>query len=274
MYCVKTCNLKVEGRKIDKLSEKHSMIFCEEVSPGTFYRRIVHFPILDRVIHYQNAKSYEAISSTLNRSEINCTKAKMANQKGRGMSRHDAKNAPQFRGGAKAHGPKTTKILAYRLNKKILKSALASALTYHADRGTLFLIEDKDFSLPKTQEVISFLRNFPVYPATKDMLKINKLDMSMEAQSTEFNLNTFIPLNDDKAPGKREYTKSLFVGQNKENQKNTLAAVQNLKGVDFIPAIGLNVKDVMSRSFVFIFKDALDQITDKCISQKKGWVLK
>lgn len=257
-FNAKVCNLKGEAVPSVPLSKDYVQIFYTEVG-GEKIENIVNIGLIARVIHYQNAKAREVISSTKTRNEINCSKKKFRKQKGGGVARHGSKNAPQFRGGAKAFGPSLYRDFEYSLNKQIRKAALCSALRIHFQRGTLFIIEDNDFLQPRTQEILKFLSIFPVYPAI------------INGQDENGNI-PFIPMASVRSfRNNRKVPKSLFVGESKENQKNTLLGVKNLNslGVNFIPAIGLNVKDVMNSTYLFIFRSALDNITKKCITKKE-----
>lgn len=258
MLNLKFCNLKGDLREIVPLPEKLYSIFCHMVDDTSYTLRTLNYDIIDRVIHYQNCRKRQTLAATKFRSEINYSTKKMGRQKGSGNARHGTKSAPQLRKGAKAHGPKLEKKYAYDLNKKIRKQALCHAISYHAFRGTLYIIKDTDFVSTKTKEVLDFLKLFPAYPMTSspDFL-LTSNDFSQD--------NIFFPANDVNH-NKRKFPKSLFVGIDKKRQKNTLCAVSNLNavGINYIPAIGLNVKDIMNSDFLFLFEEALEVIKKKC----------
>jgi large subunit ribosomal protein L4 len=68
---------------------------------------------------------------------------------------------------------------------------------------------------------------------------------------------------------KFEPGKALFIGSDKESQKNTLQAVKNLYGVNFLPVAGLNVRDIMKTDFLFVFESAMEGLIKRCTIHKK-----
>jgi len=77
-------------------------------------------------------------------------RAKPWRQKGTGRARQGTIRAPQFTGGGVAFPP-TPRDFTVKVNKKALKAALRSALSDHAQAGTLALLDPKPFDTPSTK---------------------------------------------------------------------------------------------------------------------------
>ncbi|PWE55552.1 50S ribosomal protein L4 [Metarhizobium album] len=84
--------------------------------------------ILARMIRWQLAKKQQGTHQSQTRGEVSRTGAKMYKQKGTGRARHHSARAPQFRGGAKAHGP-VSRSHEHDLPKKVRALALRHALS-------------------------------------------------------------------------------------------------------------------------------------------------
>ncbi|MDD9909719.1 MAG: 50S ribosomal protein L4 [Ahrensia sp.] len=105
--------------------------------------------ILQRMVRYQRAKARQGTHQVQERSDVKMTGAKMYRQKGTGGARHHAKSAPQFRGGGKAHGPRS-RDHSHDLTKKFRALALRHALSAKAKAGALVVVDDLAASEPKT----------------------------------------------------------------------------------------------------------------------------
>ncbi len=83
-------------------------------------------------------------------------RAKPWRQKGTGRARQGTIRAPQFTGGGVAFPP-TPRDFTVKVNKKALKAALRSALSDHAQAGTLALLDPKSFDTPSTKGAFDLL---------------------------------------------------------------------------------------------------------------------
>ena len=83
-------------------------------------------------------------------------RAKPWRQKGTGRARQGTIRAPQFKGGGVAFAP-TPRDFSVKVNKKALKAAMRSALSDHAQAGTLALIDAAEFKEPSTRMAVDLL---------------------------------------------------------------------------------------------------------------------
>ncbi len=109
--------------------------------------------ILARMVRYQLAKKQQGTHQSLTRGEVSRTGAKMYKQKGTGRARHHSARAPQFRGGAKAHGP-VSRSHAFDLPKKVRALALRHALSAKLKSEDLIIIEDLVATEAKTKALV------------------------------------------------------------------------------------------------------------------------
>ena len=111
--------------------------------------------IIARVVRWQLAKRRLGNHSVKTRSEVKMTTAKMYKQKGTGKARHGSGSVSQFRGGGMAHGP-VVHSHSHRLNKKVRKLGLKSALSDKFKLGKLLILD----SLKCDGKTSSLKKNF------------------------------------------------------------------------------------------------------------------
>ena len=87
--------------------------------------------ILHRMVRYQLAKRQSGTHQVQERGDVSKTTKRIGRQKGGGTARHGNGSVSQFRGGAKAHGPRS-RSHAFDLPKKVRAMALRHALSAKA----------------------------------------------------------------------------------------------------------------------------------------------
>ena len=98
-------------------------------------------------------------ASTLTRGEVSMTTAKAWRQKGTGRARVGALSVPNRYGGGVAFGPRPRKYLV-KVNRKARRRAMRSALSVHADRGTVAVLEPSAFETPSTKTAAAQLEKW------------------------------------------------------------------------------------------------------------------
>jgi large subunit ribosomal protein L4 len=86
-------------------------------------------------------------------------RAKPWRQKGTGRARQGTIRAPQFTGGGVAFAP-TPREFSVKVNRKALRAALRSALSDHAQAGTLALLDPASFDAPSTRSAADLLADW------------------------------------------------------------------------------------------------------------------
>ncbi len=95
-------------------------------------------------------------ASTLGRGEVAMTGAKAWRQKGTGRARVGALSVPHRRGGGAAFGP-TPRGYTVKVNRKARRRALRSALSVHAARGSVAVLEADAYAKPSTKTAAAAL---------------------------------------------------------------------------------------------------------------------
>lgn len=108
--------------------------------------------ILHRMVRYQLAKRQAGTHQVQERGDVKKTTKRIGAQKGGGTARHGNGSVSQFRGGGKAHGPRT-RSHAFNLPKKVRSLALRHALSAKVTAKELIVIDDVVAKSPKTADL-------------------------------------------------------------------------------------------------------------------------
>lgn len=117
--------------------------------------------ILHRMVRYQLAKRQAGTHQVQERGDVSKTTKRIGRQKGGGTARHGNGSVSQFRGGAKAHGPRS-RSHAHDLPKKVRALALKHALSAKASAKELIVIDDAKLKAPKTADLRKSLEKLGV----------------------------------------------------------------------------------------------------------------
>jgi large subunit ribosomal protein L4 len=113
-------------------------------------------PVMHQVVTAQLAGRRAGTQSTKTRAEVSGTGKKPFNQKGTGGARQGSTRAPHFKGGGIAHGPKPRKY-TQRTPRKMIRLALASALSDRNSSGHVIVIESWGLTTPSTKDALKAL---------------------------------------------------------------------------------------------------------------------
>lgn len=112
--------------------------------------------VLHQVVTAQLAAARSGSANTKTRGEVRGGGRKPWRQKGLGRARHGSIRSPQWVGGGVAHGPKP-RDYSQRTPKKMKRLALLSALSARASESAVMVVEDIDWSSPKTKQAVGLL---------------------------------------------------------------------------------------------------------------------
>ncbi len=98
-------------------------------------------------------------SSTKTRGKVRGGGAKPWRQKGTGRARQGSIRAPHFAGGGIVFGP-TPRHYTFKVNRKERRAALRSALSVHADRGTIAVLDIAGFDTPSTKKAADLVADW------------------------------------------------------------------------------------------------------------------
>src|ERR671932_396939 len=106
-----------------------------------------HMALVHETVRAELAARRRGTASTRTRGEVAMTGAKAWRQKGTGRARVGALSTPNRVGGGVAFGPKP-RGYTVKVNRKERRRALRSALSMHAERGSLAAVDAGAFSGP------------------------------------------------------------------------------------------------------------------------------
>ncbi len=129
--------------------------------------------VLHQVITAQLAARRRGTASTKTRGEVRGGGRKPWRQKGLGRARQGSIRAPHWVGGGVAHGPKP-RDYTQRTPKKMKRLALRSALSARASEDAVMVVDDLNWSAPKTKQAVSLLKAMGA--DGKTLVVLNSLD--------------------------------------------------------------------------------------------------
>ena len=115
-----------------------------------------HGPIVHEAVRAELAARRRGTASTQTRGEVSMTGAKAWRQKGTGRARVGALSTPNRVGGGVAFGPKP-RSYTVKINRKARRRALRSALSVHAERGSIAAVDPSKFDAPSTKAAAAAL---------------------------------------------------------------------------------------------------------------------
>jgi large subunit ribosomal protein L4 len=147
----------------DVNGKKTSSLELDEAIFGTPVKEY----LLWSVVRYQMAARRQGTAKVKTRSEVSGGGKKPWRQKGTGRARVGTIRSPLWRGGGVVFGP-APRSYAFKLNKKVRKAALCSALSKRVLDNALVVIDAFGFEAIKTRQVTDFMKRFEI----EDMLVV------------------------------------------------------------------------------------------------------
>jgi large subunit ribosomal protein L4 len=106
------------------------------------------------------------------RGEVRGGGAKPWRQKGTGRARAGSSRSPIWTGGGTTFGPQP-RHYTFKINRKERRAALRSALSLHASRGSIAVVDAVGFDAPSTKRAAGLLREWdPTRPPTRPVLLV------------------------------------------------------------------------------------------------------
>ena len=124
--------------------------------PAAIFETPINVPLMHQVVVAAMAGKRAGTHKVKTRGEVRGGGVKPWRQKGTGRARQGSIRAPQWTGGGVVHGP-VVRTHDQRINKKMVKGALRSALTDAATSGKLIAIKELTFDEPKTKQAAETL---------------------------------------------------------------------------------------------------------------------
>ena len=113
-------------------------------------------PLVHQSVRAEQAARRRGTAATKTRGMVSGGGAKPWRQKGTGRARAGSNRSPIWTGGGTAFGPKP-RSYTFKVNRKEQRAALRSALSLHAERGTIAILDAGAFKAPKTSQALDLL---------------------------------------------------------------------------------------------------------------------
>lgn len=148
MANVKVFNMS--GSEVGSI-ELNDSIFAVEVNTHVMHQAVVQYL----------ANKRQGTQSALTRAEVRGGGRKPWRQKGTGRARQGSTRSPQWTGGGVVFAPKP-RDYSFKLNKKVKRLALKSALTTKVNDGKFVVVDEINLPEMKTKEMVQVLNNLNV----------------------------------------------------------------------------------------------------------------
>lgn len=178
--------------------------------------------LLHQVVTSEISNQRQVLAHAKGRSEVRGGGRKPWRQKGTGRARHGSIRSPIWKGGGVTFGPTKERNFKKKINKKMARKALFTALSSKDKDSQIAVIDELKIQQPKTKEMAVIFKN------------LSKLFSDGKISST------------------------LMVLSSKNDQ--ILRASNNLKNLDVIEARNLNPLTVIAHKNLLLLKDSIDEI--------------
>lgn len=180
--------------------------------------------VMHEVLVAELAEARQGTASTKTRAEVRGGGRKPFRQKGTGRARQGSTRAPHMVGGGVVHGPKP-RSYAKKVNKKVRRLALRSALSAKFNAGEIIVLDDFALETPKTKTFVNFLN-------------VVNADARKQLFVVEYNEDTF------------------------ERDINLECSVRNIKDTYIIDPRGLSIFWLIKQDKIILTKEALATIEE------------
>jgi large subunit ribosomal protein L4 len=118
-----------------------------------------HGPLVHETVRAEQAARRQGTAATKTRAMVSGGGAKPWRQKGTGRARAGSSRSPVWTGGGVVFGPQP-RHYTFKVNRKERRAALRSALTVHAERGSLAILAADAFTDPNTRQASDLLKTW------------------------------------------------------------------------------------------------------------------
>lgn len=116
-------------------------------------------PLVHETVRAELNALRQGTAATKTRGLVRGGGAKPWRQKGTGRARAGSSRSPIWKGGGTVFGP-SPRHYTFKVNRKARRAALRSALSVHADRGSLAVFDASAFDAPSTRQAAALLSDW------------------------------------------------------------------------------------------------------------------
>jgi large subunit ribosomal protein L4 len=113
-------------------------------------------PLVHQSVRAEQAARRRGTAATKTRAMVSGGSAKPWRQKGTGRARAGSSRSPLWTGGGTTFGPQP-RSYTFKVNRKEQRAALRGALSLHAQRGSIAVLDAAAFAVPKTSQAQDLL---------------------------------------------------------------------------------------------------------------------
>ena len=183
----------IEAKQVGEI-QLNDNIFAAEVNADAMHQVVVALL----------ANKRQGTQSAKTRAEVRGGGIKPWRQKGTGRARQGSTRAPQWRGGGVVFGP-TPRSYKFKLNRKVRRLALKSALSSKVQDNEFTAIDGISFEAPKTKQMVKVLENLNA--PVKTLIVVDEITLNVEKSASNIpgvklldakHVNVYDILNSDK----------------------------------------------------------------------------
>jgi large subunit ribosomal protein L4 len=116
-------------------------------------------PLVHQSVRAEQAARRRGTAATKTRGLVSGGGAKPWRQKGTGRARAGSNRSPIWTGGGVTFGPHP-RSYTFKVNRKEQRAALRSALSLHAGRSSIAIVDASAFTAPKTSQALALLESW------------------------------------------------------------------------------------------------------------------
>jgi large subunit ribosomal protein L4 len=143
-----------------------------------------NMPVVHETVRAEQAARRRGTASTKTRGEVRGGGAKPWKQKGTGRARAGSSRSPIWTGGGTVFGPQP-RSFTFKVNRKARRAALRSALSVHADRGSIAVFDAGVFTAPATKQANALLKGWGPDASTLVVLAESERDAGLSFRNLE-----------------------------------------------------------------------------------------
>jgi large subunit ribosomal protein L4 len=141
-------------------------------------------PLVHQSVRAEQAARRRGTAATKTRAMVSGGGAQPWRQKGTGRARAGSSRSPIWTGGGVVFGPQP-RSYTFKVNRKEQRAALRSALSLHAERGSLAILDVAAFSAPKTSQAFDLLDDWNQPRPTLLVLSIEESDAALSFRNID-----------------------------------------------------------------------------------------
>ncbi len=198
---------------------------------GTAFEAPFNMALVHETVRAELNARRQGTASTKTRGQVSGGGAKPWRQKGTGRARAGSSRSPVWTGGGTVFGPAPRHYIG-KVNKKARRAALRSALSVHAERGSLAVFDAAVFDGPSTRQAADLLADWD--PGGRESAR--------------------------DAGGRESARRGSVLVLLSAAEAEAGLSFRNLRRVDVMPATDAGVADVIGAASLLVSESALSEI--------------